>query len=133
MYPFAEDIDTLTEIKSYDIKRKNNEILLQNKMKKKSIKQGIEYVFHQNYRIDTDYLRISGIEINELSKGYILNIDYKDFEQFDSIVFPEEIQFFVKSKSAKLKLNLEYSKEEFNRKQNYPFIISSRYTKWNKN
>ena len=70
---------------------------------------------------------------NELSKGYTLNVDYKEFEQTDSIVFPEEIQFFVKSKSTKLKLNLEYSKQTFNRKQNYPFTISSRYSKWNKN
>ena len=133
MYPFSQNIDTVAEIEKYSVKNKNNDIHLINKMSKKSIKEGIEYVFNQSYLISSSYLRISGMQIQELDKGHLAAIDYKEFKEIDSIIFPENIHFVVKSKNEKMKLNLEYSKQEFNNNQNYPFNISYRYSEWKKN
>ncbi len=133
VYPFSQDVDTVAEIEKYSIKKKNDEIQLQNKMKKRNLKKSTGFVFNQTYRISTDYIRIQRMQLHELIKDYFVSVDYKDFKKTDSITFPKKIHFFIKSKQMKIKVDLKYSKQEFNNNQSYPFNINPRYSEWKKN
>jgi len=132
MYPFNESIDTAREIQTYNIKKVINELVL-NKQLKRAEKNSsdIEYVFDQIYKFSLYNFRLNSMQLDEITKQSTFSVEYKNFNDYDSLSFPDQIFFSVKNKSSKFKLNLQYDKVEFNPVQNYPFRISSRYKKWN--
>lgn len=94
---------------------------------KKRMKNKEYTLIFQKIHIDPDLFRPSRISLEDLEDNLGINAVYTDFKDFEGKIFPERITWNVVFDEVKLKLELKFSKLEFDVKVIPNLRISSKY------
>ncbi len=113
---------------------KNNYVfssLKRNDMKK-VIEDKVDLLL-QKISINPKNFRVSEVTINEFKKNRKFLAEYKDFEDFDGITFPETHFYEIKNRvdennnNKTLKFYITYMKIEIDKENSFPFKIPDNY------
>ncbi len=88
-----------------------------------------ERIFIQNILLNPETFKITQMKIKEVKKeNKKLDATYSDFNHIDDQLFPHKV-FYDLVADKNIQVNLRYSKIVIDKPQDFPFKISSKYTR----
>lgn len=116
------------------LKQQGNEKLLKGKEFHLLTKEIASFIL--DYKVNTQNLKIEEFIINEKESNNKTTVNYDDFKEIDGKLIPTSTEIYVEytdttqTEPYKGNVSFNYSKSSFsNSTLNYPFHVSSRYTK----
>lgn len=94
--------------------------------KKKSKNKDFALVL-QKLHIEPDYFRPYKLTVEDLDEDMKISADYSHFKVYENKIFPEKLVFELFFEENKIKLELEFTRLEFNIKVNSNLRIPSKY------
>ncbi len=86
-------------------------------------------IFIQNIWLNPDNFKITRVNLREMGEeNKRLQAEYRHFVAADNKLFPSHISFDLQA-DKKIKLEIDFSRMEFNAKQSFPFRIPDRFSR----
>lgn len=99
------------------------------KVSRKLKKNKIDDLILQEVHILPELYKVSRLFINDFEYRKSIDVNYSDFEDADTQVFPRNIDCKIINKDVGISITIGYSKVTINKELEYPFSIPEKYTK----
>ncbi|HOU97414.1 MAG TPA: DUF4292 domain-containing protein [Bacteroidales bacterium] len=94
---------------------------------KRSIRRNTKDMIVENIKIIPQTFKINHIEIVDYIENRKLDIEYQQFENINSKLFPKSLQFVIQDSLKTFQVQLEFSKVTINGESNLSFNIPNSY------
>lgn len=94
---------------------------------KRSIRRNTKDLIVEDIKIMPLTFKINSVEIVDYIEHRKLNIEYQQFENINTKLFPRSLQFVVKDSLKTFQVQLDYSKVTINGESNFTFNIPNSY------
>jgi len=90
-------------------------------------------ILYHDFHVSNFYLRIEETEIRDYATNRSMILDYSDFQQYDSLYFPDDLHMQIRDfdKMNTFDLNLDFHKTAFKDNLNFNFSVPDSYKRLN--
>ena len=105
-----------------DLRKDKYDVAISNKNYELKPKKALD-LFKILFQIEPKHFKIGSQQISQPEKGRLLNIAYKNYQEIDQKIIPNEITISATMDGNQSLIGLEYKNIEFNRNLKFPYDI----------